>query len=158
MSYREFDVEVLPGPPGERTRPVVLMVEDDPADRELYGKILCYNGFDVVLAGAGTDAVERAQQVVPDCVLLDLGLPDMSGLEVCQALRARTATAAVPVVILSGRAQSEMGGRARDAGCVAYIEKPTEPVQVLKEIERLTGRPPLAGVGDPPRLVEPPGN
>jgi len=146
-------LELLPDAT-HRHRPLVLMVEDDPDDRELYGKILCYNGFDVVLAKAGADAVAGAQRMVPDCVVLDLGLPDMNGLDVCHALRAFPDTANVPVVVLSGHAEHSMGARARAAGCSAYIEKPTEPVQVLRQIENMVGRPPLSGEGDPPRLID----
>ena len=131
------------------------MVDDDGADRELYGTILCYNGFDVVLARTGRAAVEPARRFNPDCVLLDLGLPGMSGLEVARALHASTETRDVPVVALSGYPEYSMGARARAAGCSKYIEKPTEPVRVLKEIEKMVGRPPLSGVGDPPRILGP---
>src|SRR5512134_3518536 len=70
----------------ERHRPLVLMVDDDRSDRELYGTILCYNGFDVVLSRTGTDAVRQARRFAPDCVLLDLGLPERSGLDVAADL------------------------------------------------------------------------
>jgi CheY-like chemotaxis protein len=139
----------------ERHRPLVLMVDDDRSDRELYGTILCYNGFDVLLAGTGTDAVRQARRFAPDCVLLDLGLPERSGLEVAAELKSDPTTGDVPLIVLSGYSRDSMGARALAAGCTAYIEKPTEPTEVLRQVEAVTGRPPLSGVGDPPRILGP---
>lgn len=139
----------------ERHRPLVLMVDDDRSDRELYGTILCYNGFDVVLSRTGTDAVRQARRFAPDCVLLDLGLPERSGLEVAADIRSDPVTGDVPLIVLSGYSKDSMGARALAAGCTAYIEKPTEPTRVLKEVEAVTGRPPLSGVGEPPRILGP---
>jgi AmiR/NasT family two-component response regulator len=59
------------------------------------------------------------------------------------------------LVALSGYPRASMGARAMAAGCSAYIEKPTEPVRVLREIEARVGRPPLSGVGEPPRIPGP---
>src|SRR5690606_20707823 len=74
-------------PAVERRRPRILVVDDDEHDRELYGMMLCYNGFDVVFAGSISSGVEMARQYAPDLVLLDLGLPDGNGLELCGRLR-----------------------------------------------------------------------
>jgi CheY-like chemotaxis protein len=137
-------------------RPCVLVVEDDPDDREIYGRILGYNGFDVVFAPTGSDAMELAQQYRPDVVLLDMRLPDVTGLQLLDHLRRHCALDA-HVVVLSGLAEESMGEMARRAGCAAYIEKPASPVAVLHAVEALVGKAPLPGVGVPPRLIEPPG-
>jgi two-component system, cell cycle response regulator DivK len=142
-------------PVGRRERQLVLLVDDDPHDREIYGSILCYNGFDVVCANDGRSGVRLAQHHRPDLVLLDIGLPDVHGLDLCSSLRKDPDTAAIPVIALSAYAEMRMGEQARDAGCTRYIEKPASPVAVLHEIEQLVGKAPLPGDGAPPRMTQP---
>lgn len=138
-----------------RERQLVLLVDDDPHDREIYGRILCYNGFDVVCAACGSAGIRHARTFSPDIVLLDIGLPDLHGLDLCSSLRTDTETAAIPVVALSAYAETRMGEQARLAGCTRYIEKPASPVAVLHEIEHLVGKAPLPGDGRPPRMTTP---
>lgn len=138
-----------------RERPLVLLVDDDPHDREIYGSILCYNGFDVVCANDGESGNRLARRVMPDLVLLDIGLPDLHGLDLCSALRTDPETSLIPVIALSAYAETRMGEQARLAGCTRYIEKPASPVGVLHEIEQLIGKPPLPGDGTPPRMTTP---
>jgi DNA-binding response OmpR family regulator len=128
-----------------------MMVEDDPDDRQIYGTILCYNGFDVILVPDGSIALQCADVHHPDLIVLDLGLPDSSGIEICRALRHLGAS--VPVIALSGFSQNMMGARARQAGCDCYIEKPTNPLNVLHKIEEILGRPPAPGDGPPPQVI-----
>lgn len=139
---------------GERSRerPLVLVVEDNPHDWEIYGKILWYNGFDVLYAADGTEGLRLCLEHAPDLVLLDVGLPDMTGLELCSELRGHAGSASIPVVILSARPRAEYEARALRAGCTQYMEKPAGPLDVLREVERLVGRPPLPGDGRPPEL------
>jgi two-component system, cell cycle response regulator DivK len=140
--------------PSRRERQLVLLVDDDPHDREIYGSILCYNGFDVICADNGESGIRLARRVVPDVVLLDIGLPDLHGLDLCSSLRNDPDTAAIPVIALSAYAETRMGEQARLAGCTRYIEKPASPVAVLHEIENLVGKPPLPGDGRPPEITE----
>lgn len=143
-----------PGRPGRRDRPLVLVVEDDPDDREIYGRVLCYNGFDVIFASDVATAVRSARDQAPDLILLDLGLPTGSGLDICRELRQRSDCATIPIIALSGYPEAEMGEPARRAGCSSYIEKPASPVDVLHAVEDMIGKAPLAGVGRPPTVVE----
>jgi CheY-like chemotaxis protein len=140
--------------PGAR-RPCVLVVDDESHDREIYGRTLCYNGFDVVFAADGKSALDRAVQYLPDLVLLDVCLPDMSGLRVLSILRERPEFSGTPVIVLSGLAEDGPGGRACDAGCDRYIEKPASPIVVLHAVEDLIGKAPLPGVGALPQVIEP---
>ena len=130
-----------------------MMVEDDPDDRGIYGTILCYNGFDVLLVPDGAAALRCAELYRPDLILLDLGLPDADGLDICRALRKRSLAPPAPIIALSGFSQSRMERRAREAGCVCYVEKPTNPVHVLHRIEEILGRPPAPGDGTQPRII-----
>lgn len=124
-------------PVGQRRR-VILLVEDNEADRDVYGGLLWYNGYDVVHAGDGAAAVESALRSPPDLVLLDISLPGgMSGLEVAKRLREHGLV--TPIVALTAHPQEELGDAARDAGMVGYLEKPIDPFAVVKEVVRRVG-------------------
>ena len=137
-----------------RDRPIVLVVDDDADDRQIYGMMLCYNGFDVAFASSNATGVQAARRYRPDLVLLDLGLPDGHGLDLCTEVRSWKDTADVPVLVLSGFRETELGEAARRAGCTAYIEKPANPIDVMHRVEEIVGTPPLAGEGRPPRVLE----
>lgn len=133
---------------GNRDRPVVLVVEDDPDAWRIYGQVLWYNGFDVIHAADGQVGYRAAQSFRPDLILLDLMLPDTDGVALCGRLR-EEGTAA-PIVALSALERAEMGHRATLAGFTDYLEKPVDPVRVLFTVESLIGRAPAAGEGRPP--------
>jgi two-component system, OmpR family, KDP operon response regulator KdpE len=135
-------------------RPRILVVDDEPHDREIYGRILCYNGFDVVFADTGAAALSLLRQHPIALVILDLGLPDIHGLAVLQWIRGNSGYRQLPVIALSGFQYEQMAERARQAGSQRYIEKPASPVAVLHAVEDIVGRPPLAGLGDPPRIFD----
>jgi CheY-like chemotaxis protein len=126
-------------------RKLVLVIDDNDAERQLYGGLLWYNGFDVAFAETGEDGVQLAREQTPDLVLLDLMLPGIDGVSVCNILKQDDQTTDVPVVALSGRSEREFGSAARSAGCANYLEKPISPLEVLHEVERLIGRPPPPG-------------
>jgi DNA-binding response OmpR family regulator len=134
-------------PGADRTRPLVLLVEDDPHDRHMYGRTLWYNGFDVIEGEDGEEAISLAREHDPDLILVDLLLPRLNGIEVCRVLKADPETAAIPVIALTARSELEFGLLARDAGCMRYLEKPIGPLTVLREVEAVVGRPPPAGEG-----------
>jgi len=123
-------------------RPLVLVVEDEPHDWELYGKLLWYNGFDVIRAQTGEEGLALAKSHSPDLMLLDLMLPGMDGQSLCRALKADPATRHIVVVVLSGRSEREFGVQMQQNGCARYLEKPIGPLRVLHEVEQLIGRAP----------------
>lgn len=127
------------------TRKLVLVIDDERAERELYGGLLWYNGFDVAYAETGEDGLRMATEQPPDLVLLDMMLPGIDGLGVCETLKSDDRTNTVPVLALSGRREGELGPAARRLGCETYLEKPISPLEVLHEVERLIGRPPPPG-------------
>lgn len=119
-------------------RPIVLMVEDDVDDRLIYGTLLDRLGFDVVFAEDYESGLRAARERHPDAMLVDIGLPgSKTGLDLCLDLRRCHDTADVPVIVLSGFSARRVGEAARAAGCSAYIEKPTSPLAVAREIQRL---------------------
>lgn len=137
-------------------RQLILVVEDEPHDWEIYGKMLWYNGFDVLYARDGTEGLALARDYRPDLVLLDLGLPGMDGLEMCRRLKEDPATSGVPVLILTARPEGEYGDEARLAGCDRYLEKPKTPLEVLNEVESVIGPAPPGAEGRPPEVERPP--
>ncbi|MGH7483352.1 MAG: response regulator [Longimicrobiales bacterium] len=125
-------------------RPLILVVEDEKNDWEIYGKMLWYNGYDVLYAADGEAGLKLARESPPDLVVADLILPKLNGLELCVALKQDSRTRDIPVIMLTARARSEFEERSRKAGCALYLEKPTSPVTLLHEVEELIGRPPPA--------------
>jgi two-component system KDP operon response regulator KdpE len=105
----------------ETSRPKVLVVEDEEPVRRVLSSTLPAHGFDVIEAETGADALRDAAQYVPDLVLLDLGLPDMDGIDVTRKLREWTA---MPIVVLTARGQERAKVEALDAGADDYVTKP----------------------------------
>lgn len=132
-------------------RPLVLVVEDNSHDWEIYGRMLWYNGFDVAHAADGEAGLTLARRLLPDVVLLDLMIPKLDGMDLCRLLKLEAVTSVIPIIVLSSREKSRWEPEALAAGCTAYLAKPVGPVDVLHAVEEVTGRAPPAGVGRAPR-------
>jgi DNA-binding response OmpR family regulator len=141
----------VPRPRGleiESARPVVMMVEDDEDHREIYGSLLWYNGFNVLLVPDAGSARRTLGFLRPDLILLDIGLPDGNGLEILGGLRETHQRLVIPVVALSAFPSVEMEARALGAGCLRYLEKQVSgPLAVLRAVEDVLGRAPPSGEG-----------
>ncbi|HEY1910326.1 MAG TPA: response regulator [Vicinamibacterales bacterium] len=122
-------------------RPRVLLVDDYPDAREMYTEYLEFSGFDVVQAGNGIEALQRAADTAPDIILMDLSLPVMDGWEATRRLKADARTAAIPVVALTGHALAGISEGARNAGCDAFVTKPCLPEDLVNEIRRILDHP-----------------
>jgi two-component system KDP operon response regulator KdpE len=112
-------------------RPVVLLVEDEPAMRKFVERALVDHGFRVLTAQTGRDALSLAASHNPDIVILDLGLPDMDGLEVTVRLREWSA---VPILVVSAREQQSDKVTALDAGANDFVTKPFGVPELLARI------------------------
>ena len=122
-------------------RPRVLLVDDYPDAREMYTEYLEFSGFDVVQAGNGMEAIQRAADATPDIILMDLSLPVMDGWEATRRLKADARTASIPVVALTGHALAGISEGAKRAGCDAFVTKPCLPEDLVKEIRRVLSEP-----------------
>jgi two-component system phosphate regulon response regulator PhoB len=120
----------------------ILLVEDDPDIRELVAYKLTRGGFEVVEAADGFAALQAARTRPPDGVILDMGLPRLSGIEVCRELRAAPATAAVPIIMLTGAVRLQELEQAYAAGASDYLVKPFSPRELQRRVEAA-----LVGVG-----------
>jgi len=115
----------------------VLLVDDYPDAREMYSEYLKFSGFDVIEAGNGVEALQRAIETSPDIILMDLSLPVMDGWEATRRLKEDPRTAGIPVVALTGHALAGMFEGAKRAGCDAFVTKPCLPEDLVKEIHNV---------------------
>ncbi len=118
----------------EPTAPLVLVVEDEPAQAELLAYNLQREGFRVAMAGDGEEGLLLAGETVPDLVLLDWMLPLVSGIEVCRRLKAREATRAVPVIMLTARGEEGDRVRGLDTGADDYVVKPYSVNELMARV------------------------
>ncbi len=115
----------------------VLVADDDSGLRALCRAALETEGFEVVEAANGDEAVDRALERAPDVMLLDLSMPHRDGWQVLDALAANEATKGVPVVMMTGSASQENLERADRAGVLDFLSKPFEPVELVSTIHHV---------------------
>jgi CheY-like chemotaxis protein len=120
--------------------PVVLLVEDNETIRRAFGILLEESGYTVREAATGQKALEEAVRSCPDLVLMDLGLPDLNGLEVTRRLKADPRTSRTVVVAITGRALETDQAACLAAGCDGYIAKPVDTEQLLRKLPEFLGR------------------
>jgi DNA-binding response OmpR family regulator len=122
--------------------PKKILVVDD--DAELV-ELLCFNlkkaGYAIGTALNGVEALKKARSIRPDLILLDLMLPELDGFAVCEILRRDTATASIPILMLTALS-TELGRLAGlDAGATDYLAKPFSPKALIARIQELLGNP-----------------
>jgi len=122
----------------------VLVVDDSPVIRELISVNLELEDFEVTTAENGEVALEVVRDVDPHVITLDVVMPRLNGFETVAKLRADPATAHIPVVLVTGRAQSTDIARGEQLGVEAYLTKPFEPSELVDVVTRLarSGREP----------------
>jgi two-component system response regulator MprA len=120
----------------------VLVVEDDTEIADVLRRSLRQEGHEVRTAGDGVEALDAADEFVPDLVVLDLGLPRLDGVEVCRRLRSESD---VPILILTARSDTEDRVEGLDSGADDYLVKPFERTELLARIRALMRRRPPRG-------------
>lgn len=115
----------------------ILIVEDDDLLRDAFKILLEDAGYEVLEAATGGRALELAQERLPALVILDMGLPDRSGIEVVQSMRQDPGLLDTPVIALTGRVGEEERRACLEAGCDRYLSKPIAPATLLKELPEL---------------------
>lgn len=116
----------------------LLLVDDDASWLNLLATWLGSAGYKVSTASDGAAALRSAKTELPDCVLIDFNLPDVSGLQVCRQLRALRATCAVPIVVLSGPTKEKVA--ALEAGADYFVPKAENPAELLAVLGALFRR------------------
>lgn len=120
----------------------ILVADDDAVILRLLQVNFGLEGFEVQTAIHGEDALERAKEMCPDVILLDVMMPGLDGWEVCRRLKEDESLAKTPVVFLSARAQDEDRQRGYDLGVAAYVTKPFDPSRLIKLVRGLVGEAP----------------
>jgi two-component system phosphate regulon response regulator PhoB len=114
-----------------KTPPKVLLVEDEPAQREVLAYNLEAEGFEVVQAGNGEEALLLVDEENPDLIILDWMMPQLSGIEVCRRLKMRPETHRIPIIMLSARGEEVDRVRGLETGADDYIIKPYSVIELL---------------------------
>lgn len=123
---------------------LILSVDDERDVTELVHFHLTRAGYEVLTAASGREALECIRLHRPDLILLDLMLPDIDGLGVCEILRHNPATATIPVVILTAWATTDARHLGLDVGALDYLTKPFSPKELVARVQRLLNLRPAA--------------
>ena len=115
----------------------VLVVDDDPVILKLLEVNFEMEGFAVLLAHDGEEGIEVARAGQPDVIVSDIMMPKVSGLELVTALKGDPGTSAIPIILLSAKAQNADVRSGLDAGADDYVTKPFEPLDLIDRVNKL---------------------
>ena len=120
----------------------ILIVEDNELNMKLLNDVLEAYGYDISKTASGAAVLELARQHRPDLILIDIQLPDISGLEAVRQLKGDAQTKAIPIIAVTAFAMAGDERRALDSGCDGYIAKPIMLREFLLTVEDFLGRGP----------------
>jgi two-component system, cell cycle response regulator DivK len=123
---------------------VVLIVEDNPINRDVLGRRLERRGFNIRFAIDGASGVKTARELMPDVILMDIGLGEMDGWEATRRIKADPVTGRIPVIALTASAFESDREKSLAAGCCDFDTKPVDLPRLLGKIERSLGLAPSA--------------
>ncbi|WP_224823677.1 phosphate regulon transcriptional regulator PhoB [Cognatishimia sp. MH4019] len=132
--------------PGDQ--PTVLLVEDEPAQREVLAYNLEAEGFRVARAENGEEGLLLVDEEAPDVIVLDWMLPSVSGIEVCRRLKMRSDTRGIPVIMLSARSEEVDRVRGLETGADDYVVKPYSVVELMARVRTQLRRTRPAAIGE----------
>jgi DNA-binding response OmpR family regulator len=134
--------------------PKVLLIEDDASFRKAVSDVLTLEGYEVLQAPSGKAGLLAAQKEMPELVILDLIMPGMKGLEVCQFLKQDATTARVPIIILTGNDKEGQDIACLDMGADDYLTKPVKSDRLVAYCRALLRRTASENKDTPPPKVE----
>ena len=120
---------------------LILLVDDYADNRAMYARYLAHVGFRVDEAVNGVEALEKAERLGPDLIVMDLSLPVMDGWEATRRLKANPRTSRIPVLALTSHALGHHERQASAAGCDGYVTKPCLPEDLAARIQDMLGPP-----------------
>ncbi len=120
-----------------RERPLVLAVDDEPANLALLGKLLVYHGYDVVEAADGRAALAAVTEHGPDLICLDVMMPEMDGIEVCRRLRRQPEHTGLPILLLTALNRPDDKARGLEAGANDFLTKPFDEIELAARLRSL---------------------
>ena len=124
----------------------ILVVEDDLSNREMLARRLAWEGYQIVTAENGAQAIVRAIEEHPDIILMDMGLPVMNGWQATHRIKSTSSTQAIPIIALTAFALSSDREKCLQVGCDDYETKPVDFARLNAKIQALLANVAAAGV------------
>lgn len=115
----------------------ILVIDDSQTDFLYVKKILDHGGYTVAYASSGQQGIEEAKRLKPDCILMDVVMPEMNGFQVTRAISRDVQTANIPVVMLSSKSQETDKVWAQRQGATDYVVKPANPKLLLEKLKTM---------------------
>jgi DNA-binding response OmpR family regulator len=122
----------------------ILVIEDDPATSRLVDYSLRHEGYEVLRASNGLEGIRMAVSEAPDLVILDVMLPGLDGFEICHRLKGEAATARLPILMFSAKAQEIDKATGLKVGADEYLTKPAAPADIVATVQKLLAKKGLA--------------
>jgi DNA-binding response OmpR family regulator len=126
----------------------ILVVDDEPTAVDLLAHSLA-DGYELILANSGLDALHKARRLLPDLIVLDLMLPDLDGLSVCEILRRQPSTSKIPIVLLTALAGEASRLNGPVGGAAECMVKPFSPLDLAGRIRQILEADPVDCAPDP---------
>jgi chemosensory pili system protein ChpA (sensor histidine kinase/response regulator) len=117
--------------------PLVMIVDDSLTVRKITGRLLVREGFDIVTAKDGFDALQLVAERTPDAILLDIEMPRMDGFEFAKTIKADTQLANIPIIMITSRTAEKHRNRAKELGVDVYLGKPYQEEELLRHLREL---------------------
>jgi twitching motility two-component system response regulator PilH len=117
----------------------ILVVDDSKTDFLYVKNILEHGGYNVVYAPSGKEGIDAAKRIKPDCILMDVVMPEMNGFQATRAISRQLETAEIPVLMLSSKSQQTDRVWAERQGATDYLVKPANPKLLLSKLRALLG-------------------
>ena len=130
------------------SQPVVLLVEDEPAQRSVLSYNLKAEGVQVVEADNGEVALLLTRENLPDLIVLDWMIPQVSGIEVCRRLKVSNDTKSIPIIMLSARSEELDRVRGLETGADDYVVKPYSVIELIARVKAQLRRLRAAAIGE----------
>lgn len=119
-------------------KPTILIVDDEPSGQQVVESILLNQGYLMEFASTGKDALKKAEELKPDLILLDIMLPEIDGIQVCQMIRNNTALVKIPIVMLTALSDRDIRIASLDAGADDFISKPFDRAELRARVRSIT--------------------
>jgi chemosensory pili system protein ChpA (sensor histidine kinase/response regulator) len=124
-------------PTGLRPRPLVMIVDDSLTVRKITSRLMQREGYKVMTAKDGVEALEMLENEIPDAILLDIEMPRMDGFEFARTIKGESRTAGIPIVMITSRIAEKHRNRARELGVDRYLGKPYQDDELLRNLREM---------------------
>ncbi|MCZ6474258.1 MAG: response regulator, partial [SAR324 cluster bacterium] len=120
-----------------RETPCILVVDDQPANRDIFQTRLTVSGYQVILASDGEEALRVTREQLPDLVLLDVMMPKISGIDVCRELKGDPSLPYIPIIMVTAKADSKDVVVGLEAGAEEYLTKPVDQAALVARVKSM---------------------